>query len=280
MAVEMPIKLSVSNLAWGAAHHGDALSLLAGLGVQGIEVAPTKIAPWTDLVPQVLHNYRSEVEAAGLRVSSLQAIFYGVHEAALLRDPAAFRVMTDHMRHVAEVGAILGAEVVVYGAPSTRLRGDLSLDVARVLAAQRVAELGDIAESFGIAIGIEPVPQAYGGDFLTSAFDVIQLVREIRHPFVRLHLDTGCVLLAGDEIDDAIREGFAWLEHFHVAEPHLGDFTRPQAKHKTAAVALRQSGYDRWLVIEMRDPPDNPIRTLCEAIQYVVATYELSPPHQ
>ena len=273
MNVDVPMRLSVSNLAWSAEHHMEALTLLASLGVHGIEVAPTKIAPWTDLTPQVLRGYRSQVESARLRVSSLQAIFYGVQGAALLGDPAAFEVMSDHMRQVAEVGAILGAEVVVYGAPSTRLRGDLSLEAAKTLGAERLAILGDIVESFGLKIGIEPVPKVYGGDFLTSAFDVIELVREIRHPFVRLHLDTGCVLLAGDEIDHAIREGFAWLAHFHIAEPQLGDFSMPEAKHSLAAGTLRQHGYAQWLAIEMRAHTADTIGTLRNAINYVTATY-------
>ena len=272
------MRLSVSNLAWGAPHHYEALELLRSLGVQGVEVAPTKIAPWTELAPKVLRAYRSEVEAAGLRVSSLQAIFYGVPGAALLGDAVGFQVMSDHMRQVAEVAAILGAEVMVYGAPSTRLRGDLSLESARALAAHRFAVLADIAEPFGLTIGIEPVPQAYGGDFLTSAFDVIELVREIRHPVVRLHLDTGCVLLAGDEIDDAIREGFAWLGHFHVAEPQLGDFSMPEAKHSLAARALRQHGYAQWLAIEMRAHTPDTIGTLRNAINYVTATYGIEQP--
>jgi sugar phosphate isomerase/epimerase len=278
MDIEMPVRLSVSNLAWGAEQHGEVLDLLAALGVHGIEVAPTKIAPWADLAPEVLRKYRSEIESAGLRVSSLQAIFYGVHGAILLGDSNAFRVMSEHIRAVAEVGWILGAQVLVYGAPSTRLRRALSLESARALAAQRFGVLGDIVGSFGLTIGIEPVPQAYGGDFLTSAFDVIELVREVRHPSVRLHLDTGCALLAGDEIDDAIREGFAWLGHFHAAEPELGNFSMPRASHGQAAEALRQCGYARWLAIEMRAQTTDTIGALRGAINYVAATYGIATP--
>ncbi len=263
----------MSNLAWGAEDHPQALALLTRLGVDGIEVAPTKIAPWADLSPQRLKSYRSDIEAAGLRVSSLQAIFYGVRGAALLSDPAAFQIMTDHMRQLAEVCAILGAKVAVYGAPNTRLSGDLTPDAAWALATQRLGELGDIAESCGVTIGIEPVPHAYGGKFLTSAFDVIKMVREVSHPSVRLHLDTGCVLLAGDAIDEAIRDGSAWLSHFHIAEPQLGDFSMPRAKHVEAARALRECGYAQWIAIEMRAQPIAAIEALSTAVEYAMATY-------
>lgn len=264
----------MSNLAWGAEHHGEALALLARLRVEGIEVAPTKISPWKDLTPQRLRDYRSEIEAAGLKISSLQAIFYGVEGAELFGDSNAFQIMTDHMARVADVGATLGADVVVYGAPKTRLRGEMPLDQARALAAERFAELGDIVEPFGMTIAIEPVPSAYGGDFMTSAYDVIELVREVRHPFVRLHLDTGCVLLAGDAIEDAIREGIAWLSHFHIAEPQLGNFSVPRAKHEQAATALRQCGYAKWMAIEMQAQPIATIEALSTAIEYVKNTYE------
>jgi sugar phosphate isomerase/epimerase len=273
MDVDVPMRLSVSNLAWGAEQHGEALALLGRMGVQGIEVAPTKISQWAELTPQRLRSYRSEIEAAGLRVSSLQAIFYGVPGAALLKDPAAFQVMADHMRQVADIGAILDAKVAVYGAPNTRLPGDLSPDAARGLAVQRFGVLGDIAEACGLTIGVEPVPRAYGGEFLTSAFDVIELVREVDHPCVRLHLDTGCVLLAGDDIGDAIREGSAWLGHFHIAEPQLGNFSMPRAKHAEAARALRQCGYAQWIAIEMQVQPIAAIEALSTAIEYAMATY-------
>jgi sugar phosphate isomerase/epimerase len=181
--------------------------------------------------------------------------------------------MADHMRRVAEVGAILGADVAVYGAPNTRLLGGLSLDAARALASQRFSELGDMGKSCGLTIGIESIPRAYGGEFLTSAFDVIAMVRAVHHPFVRLHLDTGCVLLAGNEIDDAIREGFEWLSHFHISEPQLADFSLPRAKHDQAAAALRQCGYSQWVAIEMQAQPVATIGALSTAIEYVMATY-------
>ena len=272
----MPARLSVSNLAWGVDHHKQVLTLLAGLGVRGVEVAPTRIAPWADLSPDRLRRYRSEVEAAGLSISSLQAIFFGVEEARLLHDSLAFEAMSEQFRLVAEIGAILGAEIAVYGAPRTRMRGNMSHESARGIAMERFSVLGDIAQSFGVSIGIEPIPGAYGGDFLTSAFEVIEFVRELRHPFVRLHLDTGCVLLAGDKIDEAIRGGIPWLRHFHVSEPQLGDFTAPTAQHGLASASLRHTGYEHWIAIEMIEQDVNPIEALSTAIRFAMTTYEIT----
>jgi len=89
------MRISVSNLAWGAASHASALTLLSSHGVEGVEVAPTRIADWKALSPERLRAYRSEIEGAGLRVSSLQAIFFGRAEAKLLSDETAFRLMSE-----------------------------------------------------------------------------------------------------------------------------------------------------------------------------------------
>lgn len=268
-------KLSVSNLAWREADSSRVLTHLAGIGVRGVEVAPTRIAPWHELNATKIRAYRAAVEAEGLKVSSLQAIYFDMPQAKLLADNASFMLMSEHTKRVAEVGASLGAEIMVYGAPSTRKLGDQRADAVRTLASERFAVLGDIVRSWGIRIGIEPVPKTYGNDFLTSASEVLEFVRELSHPFVRLHLDTGCALLGGDTIEDSILEGSQFLDHFHAAEPHLGAFSRPEAHHKSASKALSQCGYDRWIVIEMREQIHDPIGALSTAVEYAISTYAI-----
>jgi len=167
----------------------------------------------------------------------------------------------------------LGAEVAVYGAPGTRNPSNLEPEAARALAAQRLQVLGDIAGANGITVGIEPVPPTYGGDFLSVANDVIEFVRELDHPAVRAHLDTGCAALGGDDIGAAIRTGYPWLRHFHAAEPQLAGFSRPRADHSAASAALREVRYPYWVAIEMREQPRDPLGALATAIQFVRATY-------
>ena len=269
----MSIRLSVSNLAWDDAIKGEALARLAALGVQGVEVAPTRIADWDELTPARLRAYRNELEAAGLRASSLQAVFFNRPGAQLLGDAAGFAAMLEHTRKVAAIAAELGAEVAVFGAPRNRLRGDLSPDEATSLAAERLRVLGDAVAEADLFLGIEPVPPVYGGDFLTTAGEVIGMVRTTDHPWVRVHLDTGCVKLGGDRIDDAVREALPFLVHFHAAEPQLAGFSAPQADHAAAAAALRDVGYGRWIAIEMREPPSDALAEVETAVSFVQRTY-------
>lgn len=265
------MKLAVSNLAWGLAEQDSILPILSSLGVSGIEVAPTKIGDWESITSSMLANFRSHLGDKGLCISSLQAIFFGKPDAQLLASAEGFNIMCEHVDKLADIAAELGAEVAVFGAPKNRLRNELSNDTAFELAIERFIKLGDICQG-RMKIGIEPVPAFYGSDFIQTAQEDLALVQAINHSAIGLHLDTGCVFLAGDAIDTAIHEGASKLIHFHVAEPELARFTSPKANHVLASEALKAIQYDRWLSIEMKESA-NAIESVTEAVEFVKNTY-------
>lgn len=273
----MTRRLGVSNLAWPARAEASALALLAECGAQGVEVAPTRIAPWDEITPQRLSAFRQDCTQAGLSVSSLQAIFYGRPEASLLGDASGFSVMCEHVRRVADIASALGAGVAVFGAPRSRLRGELASAEAMQRGAERLRQLGDLAAGGGLILGMEPVPPIYGADFLNHASDVIEIVRRADHPNVRAHLDTACISLAGDDVAEAIRAAAPLLAHYHMAEPQLGPFASPLCDHALAGAILDEIGYAGWVVIEMREArgADDGLGAIVTAIDYARAHYML-----
>ncbi len=268
-------RLGVSNLAWPARAEEAALALLAARGAQGVEVAPTRIAPWDEITPRRLSAFRQGCARAGLSVSSLQAIFYLRPEASLLGDAAGFKAMAEHLRRVAGIAQALGASVAVFGAPKSRLRGALSPADAMARGAERLCRLGDLAAAGDLTLAIEPVPALYGADFLQHAADVVEIVRRTGHPRVRVHLDTACVELGGDDVAAAIRDAAPLLAHYHVAEPQLGPFAAPVGCHAAAGAALDAIGYAGWVVIEMREveAADADLGALATAIDHARAHY-------
>ena len=269
----LSMRLAVSNLAWGADRQGAAFEMLAGMGVEGVEVAPTRIANWCDITPALLTQFGHDLAAAGLQTSSLQAVFYACPGAQLLGDAAAFEQMREQTRRVADIAAALGAGVAVFGAPRNRGRGAMAEADAFSLAATRLRELGELVQPAGLTLGMEPVPAHYGGDFLMRAADALRMVRAVDHPGVRLHLDSGCVLLGGDSIAEAIAEGAASLVHMHMAEPDLAGFSAPVADHDGASRALHAAGYDRWLSIEMREVPERALEEVATAVAFARRVY-------
>jgi len=268
------MKFGVSNLAWSSAQEDRAFGFLAAAGYEGVEVAPSRIADWSELTLARLDAFRRKCEAAGLTVPSLQAIFFGRPDAQLLKDDSAFEAMRSHVDKIGGVGAALGAKVAVFGAPRNRSRGETPREEAFGLAVDRLRQLGDVLAPSGVALGIEPVPVYYGADFIEHVDQVVALVDACGHPFIRLHLDCACIALSGDDVPAAIVRYAGQSAHYHAAEPDLGPFSAPRCDHKAAAVALRASGYDGWVVIEMREQAEDDLTALRVALSNVRTFYD------
>jgi len=250
---------------------------LVKLGLRGVEVAPTRIAPWGELSPSRLAAYGTMLNAMGLSVAALQSILFNVPDISLLGDKASFDRLLDHLRRVAGVATVLGAQVAVFGSPRQRARGEMSAETAFLLGTERLHACAQVYMSeAGGTIGLEPVPAHYGGDFLCTAQEVTAMVHVVDHPGLRLHLDTGCVMLGSGCIASAITEGRDILAHFHIAEPDLGEFGAPLVDHAAASQALLAANYAGWRSIEMREVPD--WQTACEtAVRFALSTYESIP---
>lgn len=266
------MRLGVSNLAWTAAEEAGALDLLAQFSVDGLEVAPTRIAPWSELTDDRLAAFRARMADRGLAVCSMQAITFGLNDLALFGDEASVERLIAHMGVVARIGAALGAGVAVFGAPKVRDRGALDEAAAEDLALERFHRIADAMAGSGVALGLEPVPSAYANNFKTDPASVHAFVRRVDRPEIVLHLDTGCAKLGGADIGQAVRAGAGDLRHFHIAEPHLAGFEDPKSDHAAAAAALQQIGYDGWTVIEML-PGEAPLQRLATALAKVREIY-------
>lgn len=267
------MRLSVSNLAFSPTAEGDEWERLVAAGVTGVEVAPTRLGPWDELQAGRLRAFRAELEGRGLSISSLQAIFFGVDGLALLGSAEAFHAMEAQIARVARIAAELKAGVAVFGAPRQRARGNLPPEGAFALGIERLSRLARVAWAEGLVVGLEPVPADYGNDFLPGWRDVLAMVQAVDHPGLRVHLDTSCVALGGDDIAEAIQVCAPWLAHYHAAEAKLGPFAAPAAPHAQAAAALAAVGYPGWVAIEMLEQPANPLDALLDAVRYVRGTY-------
>jgi sugar phosphate isomerase/epimerase len=269
----MTRRLGVSNLAWSLEHQDTALDLLAECGAQGVEVAPTRLAPWPDIMPQLLVEYRRACAQRGLAVSSLQAIFYGIPEAALLAGEDAFDAMARQVRRVGGIAETLGTTMAVFGAPRSRLRGTMAAEDALDLAVTRFRQLGDIAAEYGLRLGIEPVPPYYGADFLITPTEVTIAVQLCAHPNICVHFDIACATLSG--VDPVPALATARPSHFHIAEPDLVALDAPRCDHAGTAAMLAEIDYAGWMVIEMRQDSIDDLAAIRRSVAFARQTYPI-----
>lgn len=68
-----------------------------------------------------------------------------------------------------------------------------------------------------------------------------------------VNLDAGALWSAGERPGDFLPGAAGFLQHYHISEPELGDFT-PHAPHAAWLRELEALAWSRWCSIEMRRP--------------------------
>jgi sugar phosphate isomerase/epimerase len=234
------VRIAVSNLAWNRDEDAELVAELAALGVDALEVAPTKL--WDEplaLPPETLAAYRQQ---AGVPIVALQSLLFGHPELRLF--DASRDATLAHLVGMCRVAAALGAQVLVFGSPANRRRNGGDASTATTF----FRELGAEAAALGVCVCVEPLPPELGTDFVTTAAEAAALVEAVASPGFGLHLDSSSLHLAGEDPAAAIRPG---LRHFHASEVGFGVLGTTGVDHERCADALRSAGYGGVVSIEM-----------------------------
>ncbi len=248
------MRLAISNIAWPAGGDAAVAPLLHVHGVEGVELALTKIWPEPLAASAAeIRAYRDSWEKQGVRIAALQALLFGKPHLTLFGDEGVRRQTLDYLAAIIERASWLGAHALVFGSPKNRQCGERSPREAWAIAVPFFRELGRIAYRHGVCFCIEPNPSAYGCDFVTTVAEGVELVDAVAEEGFALHLDTGGMTLAGDAPRASIAAAAERCRHFHVSEPFLAEIGSETVRHDKFAEALRTRNYRGWVSIEMAE---------------------------
>lgn len=268
------MKLAASSIAWDPADDAKVVDVLRRNGITGVELVPTKwrddpySAPIRDI--RALH---ARWRDAGFQVVALQSLLFGHPELLLFGDQSSRDALNDYLRRAINFGAQLLVNVLVFGSPKNRWRGDLAPDDALKIAAEFFTDLAEYAQSHGCAICIEPNPPAYGADFITTTRDAIALCELVDNPAgFRVNVDVGALAINAEDPHSAIAAAAPFIGHVHASAPSLVELSDDRFQ-RGAAAALRSVGYDRWVSVEMRPHPTDPVAAVDRASSLVERIY-------
>jgi sugar phosphate isomerase/epimerase len=276
------MRLAISNIAWPAGADEVVAPLLHAQGVEGVELALTKI--WTEPLAASaaeVRAYRERWEKQGVRIAALQALVFGKPHLTLFDSEAVRRQLLDYLAGIIERAGWLGATALVFGSPKNRRRGERSDEEARAIAVPFFRELGRIARQQGVHFCIEPNPKDYGCDFVTTVAEGIELVDAVAEEGFGLHLDTGGMTLVGDRAAASIQAADGRCRHFHISQPFLAEVCDGAVPHEEYAAALRARAYSGWVSIEMGEAKEaGAWRAAIErALVFVRTTYSVGGSH-
>lgn len=251
------MRLAVSNIAWPAEADEAAAELLATRGVNGVEVAPSRVCdrPWEAEAERV-RAYRGFWEDRGLPIVAMQALLFGRGDLVLFGDASVRRKLTEHLAAIIDLAAALGASRLVFGSPKNRVRGSLGIAQAESIAVAFFRELGRRANDRGVWLCLEPNPPAYGCDFLVDSRQVIEFVDRVDQDGLGVHLDSGAMLLAHESPVEIVSVAGRRWRHLHASEPALAAVGTGGVDHAEVAAAVRESGYDGFVSVEMTQGPE------------------------
>jgi len=272
------MELTVSNIAWTNSEEEAVAEKLQELGVKRVEIAPTKT--WEDPTKVSAEEAVKYVEwwrGYGIEVSAFQSMLFARPDLKIFESEEMREELVEYMGSFLELAGTMGAKKLVFGSPKNRQRGEMAPEKANEIAYELFARLGGIAAANNVVLCLEPNAPQYNCDFITTASEGAALVRGVNSEGFKLHLDTACMALAGDDIGEAIRTNADILEHFHVSAPMLDQVEdRADVDYEAAAQALKETGYDKLVSIEMRPGEEGTnVERVEKAVAFVRSTFDL-----
>ncbi|HYP05344.1 MAG TPA: sugar phosphate isomerase/epimerase family protein [Bryobacteraceae bacterium] len=240
------MQFGVNTLLWTAAFDRSHLHLLPPIkdaGFDGVEIARFDFAgfPAAEL--------RRETEALGLQPIFCSAL---TGNASIITDDTAVRSRSlAFLKDGIQVAAELGAHTFIgpYLSAVGLLHGRRRTADEWKRAVEGLQSLGDTLTSCGVTLAVEPLNrfECYS---LNTAADAVALCDAVGHPNVGILYDTFHGHIEEKQTGDAIRRSGKHLKHVHTCENDRGVPGSGQVHWDEVFPALKDAGYDGWLVIE------------------------------
>ena len=243
------MKLSVCNIAWTAEHDAKMYEKMKELGMEGIEIAPTRIfpdAPYEHLSGARLFAEQLKKEY-GLSVASMQSIWYQRTEK-LFGSEAERETLLSYTKQAIDFAEAAGCPNLVFGSPKNRVTQGADCHETAV---RFFGELGQYAAEHHTCLSLEANPAIYGTDFINRTTEAFALVKEVDSKGFAVNIDFGTILANEEDLSFLTEENLPYINHIHISEPYLALVQR-RSLHEEFAKRLGALGYDRYVSAEMK----------------------------
>ena len=253
------MRIAISNIAWDTAEDEAIATLLHRFGVDAIDVAPGKYFPEpVKATDEDIVRVKSWWSERGIEITGMQALLFGTTGLNVFGLQTAQDAMLQHLTAVCRIGAGLGARRLVFGSPKNRDRTGLSDQETLEVAIPFFRRLGDIAQSYGVVICLEPNPPCYGANFMTTSVETEQVVRQIAHSAIRMQLDTGALTINDEDPGIVLQDCASLIGHVHASEPDMLPLGDGGTDHGKMVAALVQHLPHHVVSIEMLATKNEP----------------------
>ncbi len=256
----MDVRFAICNETYQEWSFEDTCEHIAKTGYQGVEIAPfTLKEDPRELTTKEAQHCAKVATDAGLEVVGLHWLLVKpawLHlttpDPLLRKDTVAFG------QHLARFCAAAGGKIMVWGSPKQRnLEEGWDYAEAVKRAAESLHAVSEVAHAEGVTIAMEPLGRKET-NFLTTAAETIELIKQVDHPACQLHLDVKAMSDEEMAIPDIIAASKDYTVHFHANDPNLRGPGFGEVKFEPIAQALQATDYQGYVSVEVFDYSPDP----------------------
>ncbi len=259
------MKLAYSSNAYRRWSLLEAIERVARCGYEAVEIMADEPHVWPATVTdREIDDIRRALDTHGLSISNVNAFmmcrvedFW--HPSWIEPDPAYRRVRVQHTIDALRVARRLGAPCI-----TTEPGGPLPDGVERNQALEwfvaGLTEALRCAQEEGVSLLVEPEP----GLLIENVAEFIELAERIDSPMFGHNFDIGHFYCVSEPLEAAVRSLAAHTRHYHIediAATRVHEHLIPgEGAIDFAEVlgAVRESGYDGWITVELYPQLDDP----------------------
>ena len=269
------MRLSISNIAWDPAEDEAIAALLGERGIEAIDIAPGKYFPDPAAATDAdIGRVRDWWKARGIEIVGMQSLLFGTTGLNMFGPPAVQDAMLAHLGAVCRIGGGLGATRLVFGSPKNRDRGSLGENEAVRQALPFLARLGDLAAGCGVTVCLEPNPERYGANFMTTSAATAAVVAQAGHRAIRMQLDTGALAINGEDPETELAHCAGLVGHVHASEPDLVPLGDGGTAHAAMRAAVERHLPGHIVTVEMVATRGEPhVQSVARALDVAIRHY-------
>ncbi len=276
------MKLAFSSNAYLHFSIEDTIEKIASLGYQGIEILADVPHAWpAGLLPERKESIRRALEKHKLTISNVNAFM--MNAIADPRQPYWYPGWTDpepnyrairreHTKRALRLAAELGAPNITTE-PGGKLAAGVSWNDAAQIFYDELMPCVEVAEQVQVKLLIEPEPE-----LLIERFgEYLEFVSRIGSPWVGLNFDVGHAYCVGEDPQDWVARMAPHTVHYHfedIADTRVHKHLIPgrgAIDFEATVQAIKDTGYDGWLTVELYPYIESPDAAAREAHQYMTA---------
>jgi len=263
------MKIAICNELFEGWTLEDVFKYISELGYEGIEISPFTIS---DDVRKVRNKERREIRELA---SSYRLEVVGTHWPLVTPkglhiihpDENIRRLTRQYLCELVRFTSGIGGRILVFGSPNQRnVLNGVSYEEAWNYAKEIFSDCSRFAEDYGAIIALEPLAK-HLTNFINTAEEAIQLIKEVSHPNFRLHLDVYSMLDEGKPLPEIIKGSKENLVHFHINDDNRLGPGFGKVNYPPIIKALEEINYRGFLSVEVFDFSPGPKKIASVSIE-------------